>query len=70
MNVALDQAHSMIQGALGVMNDIAPRLAGGDLTNLAENLVTLERQTHTVRAAATLVRVADETRGTLLDVLA
>ncbi len=70
MNVAFDHAHSMIQGALGVMNDIAPRLASGNLTDLATDVVTLKQQEHTVRAAAALVRVADETTGTLLDVLA
>jgi hypothetical protein len=70
MNVAFNHAQSMLQGSMEVMRDVAPRIARGNPGELAQDMVTLGQQKHTVRAAATLIRVADEMQGTLLDMLA
>ena len=70
MNVTFDHGSALMQSAFATTNRVGTRLARGDMSNLAEDMVTLTQQKHTVSIGSALVRTADEMTGTLLDVLA
>jgi hypothetical protein len=68
---ALDDGMRGINAGFERLDKAAGRIArdgaGGDL---AGNLVDVLKARHQVRASATVIRMADETIGTLIDVLA
>lgn len=68
---ALDHALGGLQAGFERLDQAARRIAAdGAGDDLATNVVDLLQARHQVRANATVVRVADEMVGTLLDVLA
>jgi hypothetical protein len=60
----------LVQASFGAMEASAARLSRGDFSRMVEDVVTFKRGEHGVRIGAALLRAADETTGTLLDVLA
>ena len=67
---AMDQALQGMQAGFDRLDKAAGRIArNGAEGDLAGDMVDLLRARHEVRANATVIRTADDTIGTLLDVL-
>jgi hypothetical protein len=68
---AIDQGLSGIAAGFERLDKAAGRVArdGGE-GDLAGNMIDLMKARHQVRASVAVIRTADETIGTLLDVLA
>ena len=68
---AIDEGMRGINTGLDRLNRVAGRIArdGAD-GDMASNFVELMKARHEVKANAKAVRVADETIGTLIDILA
>lgn len=68
---AIDQGLSGIAAGFERLDKAASRVArDGAEGDLAGNMIDLMKARHQVRASAAVIRTADETIGTLLDVLA
>ena len=68
---AIDQGLSGVAAGLERLDRAAGRIArDGAEGDLAGNMIDLMRARHQVRASVAVLRTADETIGTLLDVLA
>ena len=68
---AIDQGLSGIAAGFDRLDNAAARVArDGAEGDLAGNMIDFMRARHQVRASAAVIRTADETIGTLLDVLA
>lgn len=68
---AIDHGLNGIAAGFERLDKAAARVArGGAEGDLAGNMVDLMKARHQVRASAAVIRTADETIGTLLDVLA
>ena len=68
---AIDQGLSGIAAGFERLDKAAVRVArDGAEGDLAGSMIDLMRARHQVRASAAVIRTADETIGTLLDVLA
>ncbi len=70
MNVSFDHGSALMQSAFEATHRVGTRLARNDLSNLADDMVTLSQQKHTVKIGSAIVRAADEMMGSLLDVFA
>jgi hypothetical protein len=68
---AIDQGLSGIAAGFDRLDKAAARVAReGAEGDLAGNMIDLMKARHQVRAGAVVIRTADDTIGTLLDVLA
>jgi hypothetical protein len=68
---AIDQGLNGIAAGFERLDKAAARVArDGAAGDLAGNMIDLMKARHQVRASAAVIRTADETIGTLLDVLA
>ncbi len=70
MEITTSHGPALIRNAMAANRQVAGRLARGDTTRLAEDMVELSENKHTVRLGVTIIRIEDETQRSLLDVLA
>lgn len=70
METTFSTAVSMIEGASRAVEQVAQRVATGDLSRLERDMVELTVQETTVEVAAAIVQTEDEMLGTVVDIVA
>ncbi len=70
MEISASHGSDMIRTAMEANRRVAGRLARGDMSRLAEDMVELTENKHAVGIGVTLIKTADEMHGTIIDLLA
>ena len=70
MEITASHGSAMIRTAMEANQRVAGRLARGDTSRLAGDMVELIENKHAVGVGVALIKTADEMQGTLIDLLA
>ncbi len=70
MEITASHGSDLIRTAMEANRRVAGRLAGGDTSRVAEDMVELIENKHSVGIGVALIKTADEMQGTLIDLLA